>query len=100
MDNIKKCIRCNSEKEESLFHFNTSRHKYSGVFDYCCHAHRKEYNENNLKQNNETKKAWAKKNKHKVAKSRKKWKEDNIGKVKADKARRKTHVELATPKWL
>jgi 5-methylcytosine-specific restriction endonuclease McrA len=89
-----------SEKEELLFHFNTSRHKYEGICENCWQTRRKEYCAKNLERNNAGKKKWAENNINSVAASKKKWKEENIGKVKADKARRKTQLELATPKWL
>jgi len=100
MDKLKKCIRCNSEKEERLFHFNTSRRRYEGACEDCWQKRRKEYCAKNLDKNNAAKNQWAKNNIDSVAVSKKKWKEENIGKVKADKARRKAQIEIATPKWL
>jgi hypothetical protein len=100
MENIKKCIHCDAEKIESLFHFNTSRNKYENTCDDCWHKRRNESNAKNLARNNAVKKDWAERNESKVKKARKKWKEENIGKVKADKARQKERVAQATPKWL
>jgi hypothetical protein len=97
---VRICIKCSDKKEENLFHFNTSAKKYNNVCSDCWHKNRNESNANNLERNTAVKKAWAKRNKNKVIEARKKWKEENIGKVKADKARQKERVKQATPKWL
>jgi len=100
MEIFKKCIHCDAEKIESLFHFNTSRKKYEGSCLECWTKKRKENNLRNLEGNRASKKRYVQNNPDKVKKSKQKWKENNIGKVKADKAKRKERVAQATPKWL
>jgi hypothetical protein len=97
---MKNCKICKADKDNSSFRMSKKTGKLLNPCDDCWKQRRKEYNKKSLKQNNSTKDAWAKRNPEKVKAARAKWKKNNIGFVKADKAKRKDYVEKATPKWL
>lgn len=87
-------------KENDSFRISKKTGKFlNPCFD--CRKKRKEvYNRSHTKINNSAKERWAKKNPEKIINAKRKWKENNIGRVKADKAKRKLYVAQATPKWL
>lgn len=97
---MKNCKICKVEKDYSQFRISKKTGRLLNPCHNCRKARKRVDNKKHKEINNATKRRWALNNPEKVEKSRKKWKNENIGKVKADKVKRKNYVEQATPKWL
>lgn len=100
MDNIKICKTCKLSRTFNLFKVSKKTGKLLNPCLECRQERKRKDHRNNLERDNATKNAWAKRNPEKVRVSRENWKDANVGKVKADKSRRKERVAIATPKWL
>jgi hypothetical protein len=90
------CNHCSIKKEELLFHFNPSRKTYDRSCLECWSKQKKENRIKNFETEKASKEKYVKNNPEKVLETKRKWKERNIGKVKADRAMAKERIRQAT----
>jgi hypothetical protein len=100
---FKICSKCREEKPATKDHFNRQNNKIDNLRPDCKECTRKAsreiYNKIPTDKKTEYRKNYYSQNKDRLIKAQKEWNDENRGKVRHYKSKRKMRVKRATPTW-